>query len=394
MRDVSASSAAPGCEALPGPFVVVSGGGTGGHLYPALAIADALRDIRPDVRVLFVGARRGLEARVLPDRGEDHLLLAVHGIDRRRPLTSWRALTGLAGGLVRVARLFLTRKPAVVVVTGGYAGAPAGIVAGLMGIPLVLQEQNSVPGAVTRLLTRFAARIHVAYPEAIGRLPVGRSRCVVSGNPVRPAPRKDREEARTTFALPPDVLVILVTGGSQGSLALNRCVTAYVEGVERRELSRPAGLHLLWATGRKHFDSVDAALAAVGRPEWVHALPYVDEMPAALAAADVALSRAGAMTTAELLNEGLPALLVPLPTAAENHQMLNARALEAVGAARVLPEPELTPGRLAQEIERMASRPDELAAMRARALGRARPDATEAIARDVATFLPPARRAA
>lgn len=377
-----------------GPFVVVAGGGTGGHLYPALAIADALRDVRPDVSVLFVGARRGLEARVLPERGEDHLLLSVHGIDRRRPLGSWRAFTGLAGALVRVARLFQERRPEVVVVTGGYAGAPAGIVAGLMGIPLVLQEQNSWPGAVTRLLTRFAQRIHVAYPEAIARMPVGASRCVVSGNPVRPPSTMDRAEARAIFGVPSDVLLILVTGGSQGSLALNRGVAAYVEAAERGDVQRPALAHLLWVTGPNHVESVMQAMAAVGDPVWVHVESYLDNMPAALAAADAALSRAGAMTTEEFLNQGLPAVLVPLPTSAENHQMLNARALEAAGTARVVPEHELGPERLAAEIQALASDPDALASMRARARERARPGATRKIADDVATFLPGARRAA
>jgi UDP-N-acetylglucosamine--N-acetylmuramyl-(pentapeptide) pyrophosphoryl-undecaprenol N-acetylglucosamine transferase len=374
--------------------VIVSGGGTGGHLYPALAIADGLRTVRPDVRVVFVGARRGLEARVLPERGEEHLLLPLHGIDRSRPLSAIRALTGLAVGLARAVRLFAAERPEVVVVTGGYAGAAAGIAAGLMGIPLVLQEQNSFPGAVTKLLTRFANRVHVAYPEAIARLPIVNPRCVVSGNPVRPKADVDRAEARRSFGVPEDVVVTFVTGGSQGSLALNRGVTAYVEGVVRQELTRPELLHLLWSTGRTHFDGVSGALAAVGDPEWVHALPYVEDMPRALAAADFALSRAGAMTIAEFLNEGLPAVLVPLPTAAEDHQTHNARALEDAGAARVLPESELTAGRLADELTRVAADATGLEGMRAAARSRARPDATRTIASDVATFLPPARRAA
>jgi len=376
------------------PVVIVSGGGTGGHLYPALAIADALRGARPDVRVVFVGARRGLEATILPQRGEEHLLLPVHGIDRGRPLSSWRAFTGLAFALVRVGRLFATLRPEVVVVTGGYAGAAAGIAAGVMGIPLVLQEQNSVPGAVTRLLTRFAERVHLAYPEAIERLPLGRARCVVSGNPVRARSEKGRSEARGAFAVPEGALLTFVSGGSQGSLALNRGVASFVEGVERGDVSRPSLLHLLWATGRAHFDGVEGALAAVGAPDWVHALPYVEDMPTALAAADVALSRAGAMTIAEFLNQGLPAILVPLPTSAGNHQLLNARALEAAGAARVLPEAELSAERIAEELATVAANPGRLEAMRARALERAHPNATNEIASDVATLLSPARRAA
>jgi UDP-N-acetylglucosamine--N-acetylmuramyl-(pentapeptide) pyrophosphoryl-undecaprenol N-acetylglucosamine transferase len=376
------------------PVVVLSGGGTGGHLYPALAIADALRTLRPDVRVVFVGARRGLEATVLPERGEEHLLLPVHGIDRSRPLSAGRALVGLLVALVRVGRLFVELRPAAVVVTGGYAGAAAGIAAGVMGVPLVLQEQNSVPGAVTKLLTRFAARVHVAYPEAIERLPAAQERCVVTGNPVREPSTKSRAEARRSFGVPEDVLLTFVTGGSQGSLALNRGVTSYVEGVERGTLARPSLLHLLWATGRAHFEGVEAALVAVGGPAWVHALPYVEDMPSALAAADLALGRAGAMTTAELVNQGLPSILVPLPTAAEDHQTHNARALEAAGAARLLPQTQLTAERLAHELELITDDPQRLRTMRARALERARPHATREIASDVATLLPPVRRAA
>lgn len=376
------------------PVVVFSGGGTGGHLYPALAIADALRVLRPDVRVVFVGAERGLEARVLPERGEEHLLLPVQGIDRSALLGNWRAFTGLAVGLVRVLRLFSRIRPEVVVVTGGYAGAAAGIVAGLTGVPLVLQEQNSVPGAVTMLLTRFAARVHVAFPEAVDRLPAASARCVVSGNPVRSRSPKTRAEARAAFGIPEDATLALVTGGSQGSLGLNRGVTAYVEGVCRGDFERVPELHLLWATGRQHLEGVAEALQAAGAPGWVHALPYIEDVPAALVAADFALSRAGAMTTAELLNQGVPAILVPLPTAAANHQMHNARALEAAGAATVLPEDELTDDRLARALSELAVRRDLRADMSARALERARPHATVTIAADVAKLLRPRRSAA
>ena len=263
------------------PVVVFSGGGTGGHLYPALAIADALRGVCPDVRVVFVGAERGLEASVLPERGEEHLLLPVMGLDRGRPLGNGRALVGLAVGLRRVSRLFRDVRPGVVVVTGGYAGAAAGIAAGLMGVPLVLQEQNSVPGAVTKLLTRFARRVHVAFPEAIDRLPVNHARCVVSGNPVRARSSMTRREARHSFGVPEAVRLALVTGGSQGSLALNGAVTAFVESVCASDVVRPTDLHLLWATGRKHFDAVEAALRTVGMPEWVHVLPYIEDLPGA-----------------------------------------------------------------------------------------------------------------
>jgi UDP-N-acetylglucosamine--N-acetylmuramyl-(pentapeptide) pyrophosphoryl-undecaprenol N-acetylglucosamine transferase len=369
------------------PVVVFSGGGTGGHLYPALAIADALRARRPDVRAIFIGAERGLEARILPSRGEEHVLLPVHGIDRSRIFGNWRALTGLAVALWRVARLFARTLPDVVVVTGGYAGAAAGIGAGLMGIPLVLQEQNSLPGAVTKLLTRWAVRIHVAFPEAIDRLPAAREQVRVTGNPVRGGSAADRSVARAAFGIPENVTLVLVVGGSQGSVPLNRVMVELLLRVAAGELSLPGAVHFLWATGPKHFDGVCATLERLGRPAYLHVVHYFDDMPSALAAADLAISRAGAMSTAEFLNEGLPAVLVPLPTSAEGHQMYNALALQEAGAAVVVPQDELDSATLVAALADLVSDPVELEEMGRRALKRGRPHARAEIAADLDSLL-------
>ena len=339
------------------------------------------------MRVLFVGALRGIEARVLPERGEEHVLLPVQGVDRGHPLRSWRALTGLVTSLARVARIFRRLRPEAVVVTGGYAGAPSGIMAALTGVPLVLQEQNSVPGAVTRLLSRRAARIHAAFPDVVSRLPVAPDRIRLSGNPVRPAASGGRDVARATLGTPAEALLVLVAGGSQGSLALNRVVGEAVRGVAAGSLGRPEGLHLLWSTGPRHIDAVSGLLAECGSPEWVRAVPYIDDMPSALAAADLAVCRAGAMSTAELLNEGLPAILVPYPYAAADHQAHNARSLERAGVAVVAPESELTGPVLWSELGELVRDPARLAHMRRTALSMARPDAARAIAADVASFL-------
>jgi UDP-N-acetylglucosamine--N-acetylmuramyl-(pentapeptide) pyrophosphoryl-undecaprenol N-acetylglucosamine transferase len=376
------------------PVVVVSGGGTGGHLYPALAIADALRERRSDVRVVFVGARRGIEARILPARGEEHLLLPVEGFDRARPLSGLRVLSGLAVGLVRTARLFARLRPEVVVVTGGYAGAAAGIVAGLAGVPLVLQEQNAEPGMVTRLLTRWAARVHVAYPEAIARLPLVGERARVTGNPVRVGSGRARDAVRAELGVPAGATLLLITGGSQGSLALNRVVGEALRALAKETLHRPEGLHLLWVSGPSHLGSVEALVRECGAPAWVRTVGYVDDMPSVLAAADLAVSRAGAMFTAELLERGVPAVLVPLPTAAAGHQMYNARALESAGAAVVLPQDELTGEGLWSELDRLLAAPDTLARMSAAARAHARPGGASDIAADVEAFMAPAGRGA
>lgn len=370
------------------PVVVFSGGGTGGHLYPALAIADALRARRDDIHAVFIGASRGLEARILPERGEQHYLLPVQGIDRTRPISSWRAVQALCSSLYTVAQIFRSLRPEAVVVTGGYAGTPAGLVAGLLGVPLLLQEQNSVPGLVTRALARFATTIHVAFPEAIERLPRrvhGRVR--QSGNPVRATSPRSRAEARRLFDLPDEAVVVLVTGGSQGSLALNELLLQAIDGVVASKLGRPHRLRLLWSTGPKHLEAVSAALARMGGPLWVHALPYIEDMPSALATADLAVSRSGAMTTAEWLNQGLPSVLVPLPTAAANHQMHNAMALADAGAAVVANQEGLTGERLWSTVVQLVEDETSLGDMRDAALARARPNAASEIAADVERLL-------
>lgn len=369
--------------------VVFSGGGTGGHLYPALALADALVALRPDVRPYFVGATRGVEARILPDLGREHLLLPVEGFQRGAGLGGLRALPVLGVSLLRTLDLFQALRPEAVVVTGGYAGGPAGMVAGVLGTPLVLQEQNAVPGVTTRLLSRWAAQVHVAFPEALAALPAGaRRRATLSGNPVRPTSRVGRAGARAAFALPQDGPVALVVGGSQGSVALNRVVLEAVRGVVEGELARPSDLTLLWSTGSRHHEGIAAELAALGAPAWVSAVPYIHDMPAALTAADLAVSRAGAMATAELLNHGLPSILVPLPTAAADHQSRNAEALADAGAAVVLPEAGLTGAALWGRVAELCAQDELRGRMGEAALLRARPSAAADIALSIAALLP------
>lgn len=370
--------------------MVVTGGGTGGHLYPALAIADALRRLRPEVRVLFVGAERGLEARVLPERGEWHELLPVRGFDRAHPARALGAILALGRSLLRARTLLRAHRPEVVVVTGGYAAAPAGMVAAVTRVPLVLQEQNSVPGWVTRALARFAKRAYLAYPEAVTSLPALGERARLTGNPVRVGGVRPRIETRAGFGVPAEARLVLVAGGSQGSLALNEVVAEIVRRVAAGSLVSPGNVHLLWVSGYAHEAAVARVVGEVGSPAWVHVVPYLHDMPSALAAADLTVSRSGAMSTAELLIRGVPSILVPLPSAAADHQTANARALERARAALVTPQSELTPELLWARIGELLAAPERLARMRDAALALARPNAADEIAADVASLLPAA----
>ena len=377
----------------PRVVALFSGGGTGGHLYPALALAEALVELRPDVRPFFVGAERGIEARVLPERGVEHALLPVRGFARGGLLANWRAAPALARSVAQVAILFRRLHPELAVVTGGYASGPAGLVAALAGVPLAIQEQNSVPGVTTRTLARWARQIHLAFPEAVAALPAAaRPRAEVSGNPIDPPQALDRAQARAAFGLAPEGFVVLVVGGSQGSAAINAGVLEAVGRMTAREHGRPSGLELLWSTGAGHAATVTAALAELGAPAWVHAVEYIHDMPRALTAADLAVSRAGAMATSEFLAWGLPAILVPLPTAAARHQEHNAVALTAAGAALHLPEAELSGARLWSMIDGLAVDPVRLEALRKAARERGRPESARRIAASLAQLLPDPRR--
>lgn len=369
-------------------MVVFSGGGTGGHLYPALALADALHRVRPGVRCFFVGAAGGLEGRVLPERGLEHMLVPVRGLQRGRRLAALWAAPALAASVLRVFRLFRSLRPEVVVVTGGYAGGPAGIAAGALRIPLVVQEQNAVPGITVRTLSRWAIQVHLAFPEAAALLPESaRARVRISGNPVRAVAGVTRPSARRAFGLPQGAAVVLITGGSQGAVAVNRAVLDLVVGLESGALEREQGVHLLWVTGTGNHPEVVTELNRLGDPGWVHVIAYAHDMPAAMAAADVAVSRAGAMTTAELVNHGLPSVLIPLPTAAADHQTRNAQALEEAGAAILIPEAALTGQGLWQRLVGLLRDPELRARMAAAARARARPDAAEEITAAITDLL-------
>ncbi len=371
--------------------VLFSGGGTGGHLYPALAIAERLVEARPDVRPHFIGAARGIESRVLPGTGFPYELLPVEGFARGKGLWFNRAVAGrLLVSLASVGKLIRQWRPKVTVVTGGYAGAPAGLGSALLGVPLVLQEQNSFPGATTRVLGRFARQIHLAFPEALETLSGrARTRSEISGNPIRAPMELSAESAYQSFGLDANMRTLLVVGGSQGSAAINsRLLDALIAIGEGRAREHPA-VQLLWATGPTHYEGVSSALARTGSPDWVHILPYIDDMPAALTIADAALSRAGAMTTSEFLAWGIPSLLIPLPSAAANHQELNARALSAQGVAHYLPESEADGLALWEHLGRLLGDSVALATMSRAARERGRPGAAQHIAKRIAELLPP-----
>ena len=382
----------------PRRFALVAGGGTGGHIVPAVTVAQALARARGGSAVEVVGSRRGLEGDLLAGTGLPVSRLPGRGFARTLGAAAIRANLAAAGALawafVLSLALVARRRPAVVVALGGYGCVPVSLAALLLGVPVVLVNLDAVPGAASRLVARFARFNAVAFPGTV--LP----RAVVTGAPVRPeivgVARPDpaaRAAARRLLGLPTDRFVVGVVGGSLGAATVNRATLALAGLWEGR-----GDVALYHVVGRR-----DAAWAERAAPPpaagglLYRAVPYEDRMALFYQAADVIVSRAGASTVAELTVVGTPGVLVPLPGAPGDHQTANAAVLARAGAAVIVPDPQCTGERLAEEIDALRQAPARLARMREAAAGLGRADATAAVvamaescARSVAGTDPPA----
>lgn len=369
--------AAPGTGAI-----CFGGGGTGGHLYPAIAVAEAIGRARPGMGVHFVGALRGIEARVLPASSWPHDLLDLRPLDRRRPWNNVGMLGGLLAGVRRLDAIDREKSIRAVVGTGGYAASAVLAWAVLRRRPLFLWEGNATAGLTVRLFARWARRVYLGFPEARATLAgVPADRLVVSGNPITPPPknRASRAFAREAWRFPHAVSrVLLVFGGSQGARALNQAIAAWLPG------ALPPDWGAIWITG-----PAEHATYAPLASDRIRVVAYQQPMADGYATADLAIARAGAMSTSELCAWGLPMVLVPLPTSAGDHQRVNARALETAGAARLVEQATLGAPALDAAVGSLLRDPSQLAAMGGRATSRARTDAADIMADSILSSLTP-----
>ncbi len=351
----------------------MAGGGTGGHVYPAIAIADAVTALRPEARVIFAGTEDRLEARAVPAAGYAMHPITAQGVQRSLTAKNLMAPVRVLQGLMQSWRLVGSIEPDVAVGTGGYVAGPVLLAAWMRGRPLLIQEQNAYAGVTNRLLSRLAERVHLAFPEAKEWVPGDRA--VVSGNPTRRSLREaDPNEARSALQLPADGRVLLVMGGSLGSAALNEAVEANLES-----LFVDDDVYVVWQTGTRYHE--DIAERVDDHPQ-LRLVEYIDRMDWVYAAADLVVCRAGALTCSELMVTGTPAVLVPSPNVVADHQTKNARSMERTGAAKLLPESELR-DRFVDVVHDLLSDPGACDEMAEAALDMARPEAAETIARDV-----------
>jgi len=360
-------------------FALVAGGGTGGHLLPAVAVARALAAAQGAGAVEVVGSRRGLEGDLLTGTGLRVTRLPGRGFARslspRTAVANAGAVAGLASAFVLAVALVARRRPAVVVAMGGYGCVPVALAAVMLGVPVVLVNLDAVPGAASRLVSRFARAAAVAFPGTA--LP----RAVVTGAPVRPeivaAAHPDgpaRTAARHALGLPPDRFVVGVVGGSLGSRTVNTAALALAGLWAGR-----ADVAVYHVVGRRDMTWIGAGPSSESGGLVYRQVPYEERMALLYQAADVVISRAGASTISELAVVGLPGILVPLPGAPGDHQTANAEVLAAAGGAVIVPDAECTGARLADEIDALRSTPGRLDQMRAGAGSVGRPDAVAAV---------------
>jgi UDP-N-acetylglucosamine--N-acetylmuramyl-(pentapeptide) pyrophosphoryl-undecaprenol N-acetylglucosamine transferase len=317
--------------------IIVSGGGTGGHIFPAISIANAIKALRPETEILFVGALGRMEMQRVPDAGYKIVGLPIAGFNRRNPLKNFAVLWKIFRSQRMAGKVIRDFRPQAVVGVGGYASGPTLKKAAALGVPTLIQEQNSYAGVTNKLLARSAKKICVAYDGMERFFPA--EKIVKTGNPVRQNlldAAITREEAVRTFGLDPAKKTVLLIGGSLGARTLNESVLQHVDAIR----SAAADVQFIWQTGKYYSEEIRQRLAQQPAVENLHVTDFIARMDAAYAAADLVISRAGASSISELCLLRKPCILVPSPNVAEDHQTKNALALSTRDAALLVKDAE------------------------------------------------------
>ena len=360
--------------------VIISGGGTGGHIFPALSIAHALRKMDPGVQILFVGAEGKMEMEKIPAAGFKIIGLPIAGIRRELSPANLKFPLLLMKSLSKAGNVLKEFKPDVAVGVGGYASGPLLFMASMNGIPSLIQEQNSYPGITNKLLSRKAKKICVAYEGLEKYFP--KDKIVFTGNPVREDLRDiegKRNEAAAFFGLDPLRTTLLVTGGSQGARSINRAILNGLPEFQKE------GIQLLWQTGKNFEEEAASKMRELNDP-LMKSSAFITRMDLAYALADVVVSRAGASTVSELCIVRKPAILVPLPTAAEDHQTKNCEALVKRNAGILVKDAEAS-SRLVAEAIALLKDPQKRDTLSRNIAPLARPDAAKEIAGEVLNLI-------
>lgn len=340
--------------------VVLSGGGTGGHIYPALAVAEQIRSKYPDAEFLYIGGKKGLESSIVPKHNIRFESIEITGFRRKLSFDNVKTVMRFIKGVKISKKLIRDFKPDAVIGTGGYVCGPVVYAAAKLGIPSVIHEQNAVAGLTNRFLSKYVNTVAVSF-EGMEQAFPGAKRIVYTGNPrATIVYQADKNKGFATLGLSPENRIVLIVGGSQGARALNTAMVDMAPLVDQLK-----DVHVVYVTGESYYEStLDSIRSKLGQlPSRLHVLPYLHNMPEVLAATKLVAGRAGASFLAEITSLGIPSILIPSPNVTNNHQEKNARKLEQAGASRVLLESELSGQTLFSGIADIMSRADLHSAM-------------------------------
>lgn len=352
--------------------IAVSGGGTGGHIYPALALIREIHKKDEDVEFLYIGTKSGLESTLVPREKIPFKSIHITGFKRKLSFENVKTVLRFLKGVRDSKKMLKEFHPDVVIGTGGYVCGPVVYAAAKMGIPTIVHEQNSVPGLTNKFLSRYVDKIAICFEEARQFFP--EQKVEMTGNPrASEVLGQDGIKGRLSTGLKLKVPTVLIFGGSRGAKPINEAVIKSLTELS----SKP--YQVLYVTGDSHFEEVQQEVELVGNPENVIIKPFIHNMPEVLAGVDLTVARAGATTLAELTSLGIPSILIPSPYVTDNHQEKNARALSEKGAARLLLEKDLTGPKLVESIDQILGHEQKLADMKKAAKKLGMPDAAQRV---------------
>ncbi|MST68188.1 undecaprenyldiphospho-muramoylpentapeptide beta-N-acetylglucosaminyltransferase [Clostridiales Family XIII bacterium RF-744-FAT-WT-3] len=360
--------------------IVLTGGGTGGHIYPALAIGDKFKEYNPSCEILYIGAYGGMEERIVPAHGVDLKLVRARGINRSNPVKLFQTAWDTELGYRKALAIMKKYKPDAVISTGSFISAPVVLAARKLGIKIYIHEQNAFPGIANKKLSKFARLVFLGF-EAGGTYFEDKSKLIYSGNPVRKAfYNLDRTECRKKLDIPESHFVVTVFGGSLGASTLNEI------GVEcATEFAGREGVTLLFGTGRNYYDSVQRKMKAlrISEAKNLRVTPYIQDMPDVLGSSNVVISRSGALSAAEIMTTGRAAIFIPSPNVTGDHQYYNAKAVADQGGAIIVREDGDSCVRVVNTLNQLMREPETLDAMEEGSRKAAPLDATEIIYRNI-----------
>ncbi|KOR88433.1 undecaprenyldiphospho-muramoylpentapeptide beta-N-acetylglucosaminyltransferase [Paenibacillus solani] len=360
--------------------VVLTGGGTGGHIYPAVAIARQCEKEDPKTEFLYIGGERGLESKLVPQEKLPFESIDITGFRRKLSVDNVKTVLRFFKGVKRSKALLKEFKPDVVIGTGGYVCGPVVYAAAKLGIPTMIHEQNAIPGLTNQFLSRYADTVAVSFEGSEASFPKAK-RSVYTGNPrATTVLSANRERGFATLGIPMEAQVVLIVGGSRGAKAINDAMIGMAPFIHKLP-----GVHFVFVTGETYFENTrEAILTQLGTmPNHLHIMPYVHNMPEVLAATSLIVNRAGASFLAEITSLGIPSVLIPSPNVTNNHQEANARQLEEAGASRMILEKELTAESLFQKLEEIMTNEAARERMSAASKKLGKPDSAAVIVQEI-----------